>query len=324
MTRKGEVLTHYLESKIACGRFGPGEKLPSLRQWMTKFNLSMNTARRAVEQLAEKGLVEFRHGSGVFVALRRGMPRPAVILAVTVPLNGYELDSVSGLALAGVRDAVREAEAEVEFRHLGLPGGDCSDAALERLTAEAHGLILIGGYDAFLERPRLRLAAAGVGMHRSFEGMFSPVDLDPFRAAELAAGFFHDCPKLVVVTHPRANIEKRLQAFLELRQEGIVAFPEQRVGEFSPDCGYLYLCGSDAMTEALEYEARTGRPLAPATRLLAIDGKPMFLRDPGPGFPTVAINWRQAGRAAFDECLRRITYPGTAARRIYLSPELYR
>jgi DNA-binding transcriptional regulator YhcF (GntR family) len=49
----------------------PGERLPSTRELARRFSIHSNTASAAYRQLEQEGWVEFRHGSGVFVAKAR-------------------------------------------------------------------------------------------------------------------------------------------------------------------------------------------------------------------------------------------------------------
>jgi GntR family transcriptional regulator len=61
-----------LRADIEAGRLGSRDKLPSERQLATKHQVARNTAREAIRQLAESGLVTAEHGRGVFV---RAKPR---------------------------------------------------------------------------------------------------------------------------------------------------------------------------------------------------------------------------------------------------------
>lgn len=65
-------LAAYLRALIAAGELAPGDKLPSERTLSAKHDVARNTAREAIRQLAESGLVTSRHGRGVFV---RDKPR---------------------------------------------------------------------------------------------------------------------------------------------------------------------------------------------------------------------------------------------------------
>lgn len=320
--KKGELMLRALESKILCGGYGPGERLPSLRLLMQQYRLSLNTVRRSVARLAARGLVEFRHGSGTYVARTRRLPAGARFIAVSVRLGGNGRTSFSGAAFNG---ACRAAErAGIDLRHVALEGKDCSDAVVEKLAAECDGLLLFGGYDEFLQTPRLRIPTVGVGFHRSFDGLFSLIDLDPVRAAELSCEFFRrrGQSRVAAIGLERANLRFRHQLFAAQFSGMVTAVPARCAVEFSPECGYLYYSGARALEDAAAWRAATGRDPAAEFDLLCIDGKPMLANAAAP-IPTVAINWHLAGEAAVEECLRRYTAPGSVARRIYFSPELY-
>ena len=56
-----------LESEIAAGRYGTGDKLPTEADLSARFGVNRHTVRRALAALADKGIVRARRGSGVFV-----------------------------------------------------------------------------------------------------------------------------------------------------------------------------------------------------------------------------------------------------------------
>ena len=56
-----------LRAAIESGELKPGDKLPSERTLAATYDVARNTAREAVRQLAESGLVTAEHGRGVFV-----------------------------------------------------------------------------------------------------------------------------------------------------------------------------------------------------------------------------------------------------------------
>jgi GntR family transcriptional regulator len=56
-----------LRAAIEAGELAEGDKLPSERQLAAAHGVARNTAREAVRQLAEAGLVTAHHGRGVFV-----------------------------------------------------------------------------------------------------------------------------------------------------------------------------------------------------------------------------------------------------------------
>jgi GntR family transcriptional regulator len=57
-----------LRERIQAGEWLPGEQLPSVRAIADHYDVSTNTARRAVELLKDAGLVTVEPGWGVFRA----------------------------------------------------------------------------------------------------------------------------------------------------------------------------------------------------------------------------------------------------------------
>lgn len=327
---KYRQLAEYVESKIICGGYAEGRPIPSLRQLMEKFDLSINSARKGVALLADKGLLEFRHGAGTFVPLRRTLPGKVLILVVSNYNGSNRDDSFTSLTLGGIDHAV--SEEKIHQRRVSMTAEECSEAVLRKeiASAGADAVILVGGYDEYLRLSQFNRVAVGVGLHQSFDGVFSLIDLDPFRAAELAADYFMRRRKqrLVLVNRDRENLRCRRRLFLQSWSEcGGADIDEEyfcTVPQFEEQKGYLYFCGGDALADAQRYRALTGRSLHEDFTILCMDGKPLFNSDHGERIPTLALNWHEAGMLAVQECLRRLSRPGSSARRIYLEPGLYR
>jgi GntR family transcriptional regulator len=64
-----------LRQAIETGDLGPGDKLPSERELAARHQVARNTAREAVRQLADSGLVTAEHGRGVFVRTKPRLMR---------------------------------------------------------------------------------------------------------------------------------------------------------------------------------------------------------------------------------------------------------
>ena len=89
----------------------------------------------------------------------------------------------------------------------------------------------------------------------------------------------------------------------------------------SPDGAAYFTGGSAYNFAARELRQATGRILAANPNMLTVDGKSLLF----PAFEpsnTLMIDWRRAGAGVFDECVRRATNPGSAARRISIYPRL--
>lgn len=67
-------LAERLVAAIACGRLKDGDALPPERVLCERLEVSRTTLRRALDELAGRGLVKARHGSGTFVAARLEQP----------------------------------------------------------------------------------------------------------------------------------------------------------------------------------------------------------------------------------------------------------
>ena len=63
-----EQLIAQITLAIAASDFAAGDKLPSTREIARRFSLHPNTVGSAYQQLAEQNLVEFRKGSGFYIA----------------------------------------------------------------------------------------------------------------------------------------------------------------------------------------------------------------------------------------------------------------
>jgi GntR family transcriptional regulator len=66
-----EQLAGRIAAAIACGRLREGVPLPAERLLAERLEVSRTTVRKALDELAARGLVTSRHGSGTFVASPR-------------------------------------------------------------------------------------------------------------------------------------------------------------------------------------------------------------------------------------------------------------
>ena len=64
-----------LRAAISAGVLSPGDRLPSERTLAAEHGVARNTAREAIRQLADEGLVTVEHGRGVFVRVARRLMR---------------------------------------------------------------------------------------------------------------------------------------------------------------------------------------------------------------------------------------------------------
>jgi GntR family transcriptional regulator len=106
-----------LEADIATGRLSPGERLAPERQLGARLDVARNTLRRALADLAARGLIEARDRSGWFVN-----GRGVTIETISGPQGLTDWAAVHGLAVSSkvIVARVREAE-EAEARALQIP-----------------------------------------------------------------------------------------------------------------------------------------------------------------------------------------------------------
>ena len=69
---KYENIVQSLRQQIACGTYGPGDRLPTIPQLCSAYSVSKITVKRAMDELELQGLVTRRRGSGTYVT---GLPQ---------------------------------------------------------------------------------------------------------------------------------------------------------------------------------------------------------------------------------------------------------
>lgn len=112
-------LVERLKHSIATGAIKAGEQLPSVRKMAEDLLINPNTVVRAYRDLESEGIVELRHGSGVFV--RESVEARADVMRKAEPIMRSALDRLESLDLRedeirrvienelGLRRAAKEA-----------------------------------------------------------------------------------------------------------------------------------------------------------------------------------------------------------------------
>src|ERR1700737_3918601 len=95
-----EQVAGEIRRAIADGEAKPGERLPPARDLAAVLQVNTNTVLRALRQLRDEGLLEFRRGRGITVA--DAPPRGAVVsqakeLVRFARRHGYRLDELVGI-----------------------------------------------------------------------------------------------------------------------------------------------------------------------------------------------------------------------------------
>jgi GntR family transcriptional repressor for pyruvate dehydrogenase complex len=73
-----EAVMRQMETALLDGSWPAGARLPSERELAAHYGVARNTVREAIQRLAARGLLQSRHGTGVFVTeqLRTGVASP--------------------------------------------------------------------------------------------------------------------------------------------------------------------------------------------------------------------------------------------------------
>lgn len=107
-----------LASGIADGTWPPGTQLPPEDDLVARFEISRTTVRKAIQNLAARGLVEIRRGKGTFVT------QPKITQELT-ELSGFveDMQALGRHPTARVVDKRLVAAGEAVARQLALPSG---------------------------------------------------------------------------------------------------------------------------------------------------------------------------------------------------------
>lgn len=147
--RLPDQLARRLERAIVTRELRPGQRLPAERVWAAELGVSRGALREALRLLAERGLVQQRHGAGSFVAERPDERRadPWTQLLQRQPLMQADL---------------LEFRAMLEIRSAELAAERADAADLARL-AERHAAVAA----AYAGADRAEQVRADVAFHRA-------------------------------------------------------------------------------------------------------------------------------------------------------------
>ncbi len=310
-SEKTRRMVTWLEERIVSGELAAGERIPTLRNLMKRFGITCGTAKRGVDHLVAIGLLEARQGQGTFVRIKRTPQVGKRQMAVLSP--GVFTESADGIfstVFMGVRKAAMANGYDLLLRSVSLE--DLSSEMLSELATQATGVLLLSEYDKASSELVFPIPGVGVCVHRNLSGALSIVDIDPFDCAVKASVYFRQAgvDDVVVMSGSSPAYVNRGRQFM-LEWDGSAKLEVEPCGLPS---GKAYLFTTCSLMQKHHKEA-AGKPM------LGIDGKNFLV----PGFqraPALVIDWQKAGELAFEECLRRISSPGTAPRRIYLPSKL--
>ena len=317
-------LLDYIESRILAGEYSPGEVLPSVRRFAAKFKLSYGTTYRAFERLCENGVLEQKPNHGFFVRrspLRRNDGGRQIFVFMETSAN----PAGGGMmyhALLGARDVGEPAgfELSVVDRHCGFVSTDFFREA----SRQCDGMLLLSAYDWYLADFESACPAVGMLMLNSYGGRLSTVNADLYDTAKKAVDYFLNCGvnRVVLFSSPKPIYRQRGRLFFQAwndlggRAEFVDVISPANY-DFQPGCGYFFTSDDWFNYASCAYCERTGRRLEQDFPVLSADGKHQISPD-YPAFPTITFDWRELGRLAMEELLRRIHSPESRARNLSL------
>jgi len=162
-----------LERAIAAGEFAAGEQLPGETEIAARFGVNRHTVRRALADLAARGLVRAARGSGTFVEGGR------IAYPISQRTRFSEIVGTAGRAAGGRLVASRQEAADrAVARRLDVPKG----TPVVRLdyVRDANGVPLCAG-TTWLPAARVPDAARTYGATRSITRTLSAAGIRDYR-----------------------------------------------------------------------------------------------------------------------------------------------
>lgn len=198
-------LAQQLGSAIETGRWQAGEALPSERALADTLSISRITARKALEQLAQRGLIRRTHGSGTFIAPRFNEP-------LTRLSSFTELLAQRGFTPSSrwLSRRIESPTSEEAFR-LGLPG-DAQIARLKRLRL-ADDVVMAVEESCLPASVLAEPEAVETSLYKTLEGLGRPI----MRALQHITAVNADAETAALVSVPTG------EALLEVTRLGYLA-----------------------------------------------------------------------------------------------------
>ncbi len=321
-------MVNHLESMVLCGNLKSGDKISSLRQLSNDYNISLAATRYGISLLQSKGILNSRHGSGIYVASKAGKSKKNSkensVKRIAVFVTASKLSkSYIAHAIRGVQNLASEMRCSLSMHF------DYDFSILEKEAKESDAILFLGCYDVKFDKIPV-CACVGLEMHKSYSGISSTVTLDPIHAAQMACDFFVErkfkkvklfVPMNTMPVHVvRAKIFSAL--WTEIGELEIITDEDTNLCHINnKECGYFFVSGTICNHYAKEFREKNNRLLAEEYCVLSLDGKSLIIPEYEP-VNTIGIDWGYAGKVALRETIRRIDEPGTPSRRIYLNPFL--
>ncbi len=334
---KSQRLAEYLKSMIFSGFYPPGARIPSIMELCQQYDFSYGAVQRGVKLLQKEGLL-LRSGRRIVVANDRKMPLGRTRIAVVLPepeVGAWPSPQWMGpglfsMALLGIQEAAMQRNCWLSLLHVDRE--DESISTMTELRERMDGMIVFNEFEHLNRDVIGPMPTVGVLMSGNYRDV-SLLDIDAHFAAQQAADHFakQGIRSVVIYTDGRQTYLRRADAFrIEwFRRTGvmpeIVLRPDRRIQpepDFIPGTGLFFTSDTVTYLYAQSYATRhPGRSLYRDFALVSVDGKRLIVEHYGV-FPTIAVDWREIGYAALEECLALITRPGRPCRAIHFPGRL--
>lgn len=148
---KYRALRDWLVENIDKGRFQYGDKLPSENMLCSKFSVSRQTVRKALDELEDVGAIERRKGSGSYVKKQMLKPKNNMVGVCMSFLDNYIFPEV----LSGIEGVLTEAGYGID---LGFGHNRVENEArfLERMIDSNVAGLIVEGIKSALPNPNIK------------------------------------------------------------------------------------------------------------------------------------------------------------------------
>lgn len=250
-------LARQIQTEIESGMYESGDRLPAYRELMRQHCLTSGTVSYAMSLLADRGVIERRHGSGVYV---RGPIARAIGAGMSVGLSALVVPEIeSGLYLslqAGMAAAVQQCGEQLITMTTGGSTSQQSDILLQLVDRKVSGIAIVPSYDTtqgYQLRHLHRLGVPFVLLHRGVPEVSAPLIDIPF--AEVG--------RLAAVAIGEAG-HRRVGAFLGQRSEATELYLKgfrQELEQLGIPLEDRWVLRSDSMLVGSEDYARHGQSI---------------------------------------------------------------
>ncbi len=325
---KNSRIGDYIENQILTGVFAVGEQIPSVRRLAAKFKVDYTTVYREFERLIGLGLLERSPQVGFFVRrrIRKMATDPLLEFVIFHRKTTYKWVIISAI-LNGMLESMRNAGARCRF--VELAAGDFTPGNLLRHSGSADGIILLQTTDR-KTLPDSWFSCPCVGLLASdcFGGRISSINIDYTHMAELAANYFLKYNRRFVKVFSAAieTYLNRAYSFISFFERcGGIA--ELSIGKPEDDwaisdrTGYFFSSDSQMIVGNEDCLKKHGENLFDRCRILGVDGRLAIDPDMIPA-PTIAYDYYEMGKVAFEELMRQVQTPGTIRRNVSFFGEI--